>query len=171
MCMMYHIIDEALAGWWRLQAQEGGQPAVLLHNDAIHVQQPSNISALRGDGDGQGGQEDPGGHPEDSKQSLPSGLYCSATQVFISPQVICQIPLHLILGEIFAHFPGEVIEAVKGAGMEKSISRFPEHSRHLVVVVGHQLGFRRLLGKSKQAVDVFNSLKCFLEKKNKTIRH
>lgn len=75
-----------------------------------------------------------------------------------------KIPLHLILGQILSHFPWEVIEPVKGAGVEESISRFPEHSRHLVVVVGHQLGFGRFLGKSKQAMDVFNSLECFLKK-------
>lgn len=55
-----------------------------------------------------------------------------------------------------------MIEPVKGAGMEESVSRFPEHSRHLVVVVGHQLWFGRLLGKSKQAMDVLNSLERFL---------
>lgn len=65
--IMYHVIDETLAGWWRLEAQERGQPAVFLHNDAIHVQQPGNIRALGGDGDGQCGQEDSGGHPEDGK--------------------------------------------------------------------------------------------------------
>ena len=48
--------------------------------------------------------------------------------------------------------------------MEESISRLPEHGGHLVVVVGHQLGFGRLLGKSKQAVDVFNGLERFLGK-------
>lgn len=74
-------------------------------------------------------------------------------------------PLHLILGEILAHLPGEVVETVEGAGVEKSISRFPEHSGHLVVVVGHQLGLGGLLGKSKQAVDVLNSLECFLKDK------
>lgn len=70
MCIMYHVIDETLAGWWRLQAQEGGQPAVLFHNDAIHVQQPSDVSALGGDGNGQCCQEDSGGHPEDRKQVI-----------------------------------------------------------------------------------------------------
>lgn len=67
MRMMYHVIDETLAGWWRLQAQEGCQPAVFLHNDTVHIQQPSNISTLRGDGNGQSGQEDSGGHPKDGK--------------------------------------------------------------------------------------------------------
>lgn len=62
---MYHVINETLPGGWRLQAQQGGQPAVFLHNDAIHVQQSSNVSALRGDGNRQCGQEDSGGHPED----------------------------------------------------------------------------------------------------------
>lgn len=80
------------------------------------------------------------------------------------------LPLHLVLSKILAHFPGEVVEAVEGAGVEESVSRFPEHSRHLVVVVGHQLRFRGLLGKSKQAVDVLNSLERFLEEKqNKTM--
>lgn len=46
--------------------------------------------------------------------------------------------------------------------MEEGISRFPEDSRHLVVIVGHQLRLGRLLGKSKQAMDVLNSLECFL---------
>lgn len=64
---MYHVIDETLPSWWRLQAQEGSQPAVFFHNDAIHVQQPSNVSALGGDGNRQCGQEDSGGHPEDQK--------------------------------------------------------------------------------------------------------
>lgn len=62
---MYHVINETLPGGWRLQAQEGGQPAVLLHNDAIHVQQPGNVSALRGDGNRQCSQEDSCGHPVD----------------------------------------------------------------------------------------------------------
>lgn len=75
---------------------------------------------------------------------------------------MAKVPLHLILGKIFAHLSGEVIEAMQGAGMKEGISRFPEHSRDLVVVVGHQLWFRRLLGQSKQAVDVLNSLECFL---------
>lgn len=74
-----------------------------------------------------------------------------------------KLPLHLVLGQVLAHLPGQVVEAVKGAGVEESVSRFPEHSRHLVVVVGHQLGFGRLLGKSKQTVDVLNSLERFLE--------
>lgn len=62
---MYHVINETLAGRWRLQAQEGGQPTVLLHNDTIHVQQPGNVSALRGNGNRQCGQQDSCGHPED----------------------------------------------------------------------------------------------------------
>lgn len=67
MQIMHHVIDETLPGWWRLQAQEGGQPAVFFYNDAIHVQQPSDVSALGGDGNRQCGQEDSGGHPEDPK--------------------------------------------------------------------------------------------------------
>lgn len=67
---MYHVIDETLAGWWRLQAQEGGQPAVLLNNDAIHVQQSSDIRTLRGDGNRQCSQEDSGGHPDNQKCEL-----------------------------------------------------------------------------------------------------
>lgn len=59
----HHIVDETLAGRGRLQTQESGQSAVLLHNNPIHVQQPSDISALGGDRDGQSGQEDSGGHP------------------------------------------------------------------------------------------------------------
>lgn len=62
--MMYHVIDETLAGWWRLQAQESCQPAVFLHNDSIHIQQTSDVGALRSDGDRQSGQEDSGGHPK-----------------------------------------------------------------------------------------------------------
>lgn len=57
---------------------------------------------------------------------------------------------------------------MEGAGVKESISRFPEHSRDLVVVVGHQLRFGGLLGKSKQAVDVLNSLECFLVKTETT---
>lgn len=49
MHIMYHVINETLPGWWRLQAQERGQSSVFLHNDAIHVQQTSNVSALRSD--------------------------------------------------------------------------------------------------------------------------
>lgn len=55
---------------------------------------------------------------------------------------------------------------MEGAGMEESISRLPENCRHLVVVVGHQLWFGRLLGKREEAVDILNSLKCFLKEKN-----
>lgn len=73
-----------------------------------------------------------------------------------------KVPLHLILGQIFAHLSAEVIEAMQSTGMKEGISRLPEHSRDLVVVVGHQLWFRRLLGQSKQAMDVLNSLECFL---------
>lgn len=61
--IMYHVINETLPGWWRLQAQECGQSSVFLHNDAIHVQQTSNVSAFRSDRNRQCGQEDPGGHP------------------------------------------------------------------------------------------------------------
>lgn len=64
---MYHVIDETLSGWWGLQAQEGGKPAVFFHDDAIHVKQSSNVSALGGDGNRQCGQEDSSGHPEDQK--------------------------------------------------------------------------------------------------------
>lgn len=74
------------------------------------------------------------------------------------------VPLHFILGQIFTHLPREVIEAMQSAGMEEGISRLPEHSGDLVVVVGHQLWFRGLLGQSKQAVDVLNGLECFLLK-------
>lgn len=80
-----------------------------------------------------------------------------------------KIPLHLILGQIFAHLSGEVIEAVQSAGMKEGISRLPEHSRDLVVVVGHQLRFRGLLGQSKEAVDVLNSFKCFLFNTDKMV--
>lgn len=52
---------------------------------------------------------------------------------------------------------------MEGAGMEESVTRLPEHSGHLVVVVGHQLGLGRLLRKGKQAMDVLNSLKCLLK--------
>lgn len=77
-------------------------------------------------------------------------------------QMMAKVPLHLILGQIFTHLSAEVIEAMQSAGMKEGISRLPEHGRDLVVVVGHQLWFRRLLGQSKQAVDVLNSLECFL---------
>ena len=53
--MYYHIIDEALSSWWGLQAQKGGQPAVFLHYNAIHVQKAGNVRALWGDWDGKGG--------------------------------------------------------------------------------------------------------------------
>lgn len=85
------------------------------------------------------------------------------------PQGMNRIPLHLILGKIFSHLSGQMIEPVEGAGMEEGISRFPEYSRHLVVVVGHQLWFGRLLGKSKQAVDILNSLERFLWGKKKEL--
>lgn len=49
--------------------------------------------------------------------------------------------------------------------MEESISRFPEDCGHLVVVVGHELWFGRLLGKREEAVDILHSLKCFLKEK------
>lgn len=49
--------------------------------------------------------------------------------------------------------------------MEESISGFPENCRDLVVVIGHQLWFGRLLGQREEAVDILNSLKCFLKKK------
>lgn len=73
-----------------------------------------------------------------------------------------KIPLHLILGQILAHLSGEVIEPVQGAGMKEGISRLPEHSWDLVVVVGHQLWFGGLLRESKQSMDVLNSLERFL---------
>ena len=62
-----HVIDETLPGRWTLQAQERGQPAVLFDNDAVHVQQASDVSALGGDGNRQCGQEDSGGHPADQR--------------------------------------------------------------------------------------------------------
>ena len=65
----HHVIDEALAGGWRLEAQQGGQSAVFLHDDAVHVQQPSDVCALGGDGNGQGGQQDSGGHPDNGEHS------------------------------------------------------------------------------------------------------
>lgn len=76
--------------------------------------------------------------------------------------MLARVPLHLILGQILAHLSGEVIEAMQSAGMKEGISRLPEHSRDLVVVVGHQLWFRGLLGQSKQAMDVLYSLEGFL---------
>lgn len=75
-----------------------------------------------------------------------------------------KVPLHLILGQIFAHLSGQVIQPVQCAGMKEGISRLPEHSRDFVVVVGHQLWFGGLLGERKQAVDVLNSLECFLRR-------
>ena len=66
------------------------------------------------------------------------------------------------MGEILAHLPGEVVEAVEGAGVEESVSRLPEDSGHLVVVVGHQLGLWGLLGESKEPVDVLHSLEGLL---------
>jgi len=69
----YHVVDETLPGGGGLQAQQGGQPAVLLHNDAVHVQQPGDVGALGGDGDGQRGQEDSGGHPGARKQGSTGG--------------------------------------------------------------------------------------------------
>lgn len=68
------------------------------------------------------------------------------------------------MGQILPHLPGQVIEPVEGGGMEESVSRFPKHSGHLVVVVGHQLGLWRLLGEGEQTVDILNSLEGFLEK-------
>lgn len=50
--------------------------------------------------------------------------------------------------------------------MEESVSRLPENCRHLVVVVGHQLWFGRLLGKREEAMDILDSLKCFLKVKD-----
>lgn len=50
--------------------------------------------------------------------------------------------------------------------MEESISRLPENCGHLVVVVGHQLWFGRLLGKREEAMDILDSLKCFLKEKH-----
>lgn len=96
----------------------------------------------------------------ESKHWLPFSLFRSAECIY--QQIEYMLPLHLILGQILTHLPWEVVEPVEGAGVEESVSRFPEHSWHFVVVVGHELGFRRLLGKSKQAVDVLNSLESFL---------
>lgn len=76
------------------------------------------------------------------------------------------IPLHFLLSQIFAHFSWKVIEPMEGTGMEKSISRLPENCRHLVVVIGHQLWFGRLLGKREEAMDILDSLKCFLKDKH-----
>lgn len=76
--------------------------------------------------------------------------------------MLIKVPLHLILGQIFPHLPWEVIETMQSAGMKEGISRLPEHSRDLVVVVGHQLWFRGFLWQSKQAMDVLYSLECFL---------
>lgn len=78
------------------------------------------------------------------------------------PKIVSKVPLHLILGQIFAHLSRKVIQPMQCAGMKESISRLPEHGRDLVVVVGHQLWFGGLLGESKQSVDVLNSLECFL---------
>lgn len=54
-----------------------------------------------------------------------------------SPQKVYKIPLHFILSQVLTHLPGQVIEPVERAGVKESISRFPKHSRHLVVIVGH----------------------------------
>lgn len=67
---MYHVIHEALAGRWGLNTQESCQPAVLLHDDAVHVQQSSDVRTLGGDGNRQSGQEDSGGHPADQSYTL-----------------------------------------------------------------------------------------------------
>lgn len=103
--MMYHIIDETLPGWRRLQAQQGGQPAVFLYNDAVHVQQPSNVSALRGDGNRQCGQENSGGHPEDRTKVSLTNLSLLERNVCTAVPIMNTIPLHLILGQILAHLP------------------------------------------------------------------
>lgn len=52
--------------------------------------------------------------------------------------------------------------------MEESIPRLPENSRNFVVVVSHELRLWRLLGESKEAMDVLNSLKRLLETKTTT---
>ena len=62
----YHVIDKALASGWGLQAEQSGQSAVFLHDDAIHIQQACDISALGGYGNGQSGQEDASWHPENN---------------------------------------------------------------------------------------------------------
>lgn len=59
----YHIVDEALASGWRLQAKQSGQSAVLLHNNPVHIQQAGDISTLRGYRDGQSGQKHTSRHP------------------------------------------------------------------------------------------------------------
>lgn len=72
------------------------------------------------------------------------------------------IPLHLLLGEVLAHLPGEVVKAVEGASVEQGVPRLPKHGGNLVVVVGHKLRLGGLLGKGEETMDVFHSLESFL---------
>lgn len=72
------------------------------------------------------------------------------------------IPLHLFLGEVLAHLPGKVVEAMEGAGVEQGVPRLPKHGGNLVVVVGHKLRLGGLLGKGEETMDVFHSLESFL---------
>lgn len=75
------------------------------------------------------------------------------------------IPLHLVLGQILAHLPRQMVEAVESAGVEESVPRLPEDRGNLVVVVGHELWLGRLLGEGEEAVDVLDGLKRFLKDK------
>lgn len=139
-----HVIDEALTGWGRLEAEEGSQAPVFLHNYSIHVQETGDVCALRGDGNRQRGEK----HP-------------------------CRHPLHFLLSKILSHLSREVVETVKGTGMEERIPRFPEHSWNLVVIVCHQLRFGGLLRQGKKTVDVFHCFESFLregEKKELNIK-
>lgn len=54
------------------------------------------------------------------------------------------------------------------AGVEQRVPRLPEHRGHLVVVVGHELRLRGLLGEGEQAVDVLNGFERFLQTKSQT---
>lgn len=56
-----------------------------------------------------------------------------------------------------------MVEAVQRAGVEQSVTRLPEHCGHLIIVVGHQLGFGGLLREGKQSMDILDCLESFLK--------
>ena len=67
-----------------------------------------------------------------------------------------------LTGEILPLIPRKLEEAKKGAGVEQLVPRFPEDERQLLIVVGHQLGLRRLLRQRHHPVNVLDSLNEFI---------
>ena len=64
----------------------------------------------------------------------------------------------LVRREGLLHLPGELEVLEDGGRVEQLVARLPEHQGQLLIVVGHHLGLKHLLGHGHEAVDVLDGL-------------